>query len=109
LLTVGVALALGAGAYRSMKTEGDHLTFDFSIWGDQTKRIFADVIDDTKQAAGRIAAVIILGPRNEVIDFQDIEFSEKGASPEARVDALERATSDPEGWSGCCFPMLNVN
>lgn len=100
LLTAGATLALGTAVYRTMKNEGYHLTFDFSVWGDKTKRIFADVIDDSKQAAGRIAAELILGSKNEVIDVRNIEFSEDGGPPEARLEALERAAADETGWSG---------
>jgi len=100
MLAAGAALALGAAAYRSIKVEGDNLTFDFSVWGDRSRRVFADVIDDTKQAYGRITGRLILGSDNKVIDVEDIEFTEGGADPIKRTEALERAVSDTEGWSG---------
>jgi hypothetical protein len=99
LLIAGATLALGAAAFRTTKT-GENITFDFSVWGDKTKRIFGDVIDDTKQRFGRIAGQLVLGPENEIIDVTDIEFSEGGAPPEARLEALEDAIADKEGWSG---------
>lgn len=99
LLIAGATLALGAAAFRSTKT-GENITFDFSVWGDKTKRVFGDVIDDTKQRFGRIAGELVLGPKNEVLDVKDIEFSDQGAPPEVRLEALEGAVAEKEGWSG---------
>jgi len=100
LLAAGATLALGAATFRSLKTEGDHLTFDFSVWGEKSKQIYADVIDDTKQAYGRITGRLVLNSNNEVENVEDIEFTESGAEPVNRVLALEKAVAEKEGWTG---------
>jgi len=100
LLIAGATLALGTVVFRSMKSQG-HFTVDFSVWGEKTRRVFADAIDDTKQAWGRIAGELVLDSRGKVIDVQNIEISQRGGGPpEARLEVMENAVKEKGGWSG---------
>jgi hypothetical protein len=97
ILMAAAALALGAKALRSIKIEGEDLTFDASVWGEKTKSVLLDVIDDTKQAAGRLAGRLIIGPNNQV---EDVEPFDELVTSDASLEAMAKAVSSPDGWSG---------
>jgi hypothetical protein len=67
ILLAGAALALGSIAYRSWKIKGDRI-FDVSVWGDKTKLIFADLLDEKGQDSGRLSGELVFGDEGELKD-----------------------------------------
>ena len=97
ILLAGTVVALGTFASRSWKINEDGLTFDLSIWGEKTKIIYADLMDDAKKIGGRICGQLILGKNNEVEDI--ITDDDEQISDES-MEAWRGALDDTEGWSG---------
>ena len=97
ILLAATAIAVGTYALRSWKFEGDDVTIDVSLWGEKTKSIITEIIDDSKQLAGRLAGKLVIGPNNEILDVVPEDATDFS---DASYDAIETALADRRGWSG---------